>query len=105
MTPWRSSGAIMGSGGMIVMDEDTCMVDVARFFLDFVQDESCGKCVPCRIGTRRMLEILERITHGEGKEGDIELLEELASTCKETATCGLGQTAGNPVLSTIRHLP
>ncbi len=96
-------GTIMGSGGLIVMDEDTCMVDVARFFLDFVQDESCGKCVPCRIGTKRMLEILERITKGEGKEGDIELLEELAMTCKETATCGLGQTAGNPVLSTIRH--
>ena len=95
-------GTIMGSGGLIAMDEDTCMVDVARFFLDFVQDESCGKCVPCRIGTKRMLEILERITHGEGKEGDIELLEELASTCKETSTCGLGQTAGNPVLSTIR---
>ncbi|MEI7833001.1 MAG: FAD-dependent oxidoreductase, partial [bacterium] len=96
-------GTIMGSGGLIVMDEDTCMVDVARFFLDFVQDESCGKCVPCRIGTKRMLEILERITKGEGKDGDIELLQELASTCKETATCGLGQTAGNPVLSTIRH--
>ena len=95
-------GTIMGSGGLIAMDEDTCMVDVARFFLEFVQDESCGKCVPCRIGTKRMLEILERITHGQGKEGDIELLEELASTCKETATCGLGQTAGNPVLSTIR---
>ncbi len=95
-------GTIMGSGGLIAMDEDTCMVDMARFFLDFVQDESCGKCVPCRIGTRRMLEILERITHGQGQEGDIELLEELASTCKETATCGLGQTAGNPVLSTLR---
>jgi len=96
-------GTIMGSGGLIAMDEDTCMVDVARFFLDFVQDESCGKCVPCRIGTKRMLEVLERITHGHGVEGDIELLEELAATCKETATCGLGQTAGNPVLSTIRH--
>lgn len=96
-------GAIMGSGGMVAMDEDTCMVDVARFFVDFVQEESCGKCVPCRIGTKRMLEILERITHGQGKEGDIELLEELAETCKATSTCGLGQTAGNPVLSTIRH--
>ena len=95
-------GTIMGSGGLIVMDEDSCMVDVARFFLDFVQDESCGKCVPCRIGTKRMLEILTRITKGQGKEGDIELLEELAATCKETSTCGLGQTAGNPVLSTIR---
>ncbi len=96
-------GTIMGSGGLIVMNEDSCMVDVARFFMDFVQDESCGKCVPCRIGTKRMLEILERITKGEGKEGDIELLEELAMTCKETATCGLGQTAGNPVLSTLRY--
>ena len=94
-------GTIMGSGGLIAMDEDTCMVDVARFFMDFVQDESCGKCVPCRIGTKRMLEVLERITKGEGQDGDIELLEELASTCKETATCGLGMTAGNPVLSTI----
>jgi NADH-quinone oxidoreductase subunit F len=96
-------GTIMGSGGLIAMDEDTCMVDVARFFMDFVQDESCGKCVPCRIGTRRMLEILERITQGKGKESDIELLKELAVTCKETSTCGLGQTAGNPVLSTIRY--
>jgi NADH-quinone oxidoreductase subunit F len=99
----RELGTIMGSGGLVAMDEDTCMVDVARFFLDFVQDESCGKCVPCRIGTKRMLEILERITKGHGREGDIELLEELAVTCRETATCGLGQTAGNPVLSTIRH--
>ncbi|MCX7018333.1 MAG: FAD-dependent oxidoreductase [Candidatus Sumerlaeota bacterium] len=96
-------GTIMGSGGLIVMDENSCMVDVARFFLDFVQDESCGKCVPCRIGTKRMLEILERIKRGDGREGDIEMLEELARTCKETATCGLGQTAGNPVLSTIRN--
>ncbi len=96
-------GTIMGSGGLIAMDEDTCMVDVARFFMDFVQDESCGKCVPCRIGTKRMLEVLERITKGKGMDGDIELLEELANTCKETATCGLGMTAGNPVLSTIRH--
>jgi NADH-quinone oxidoreductase subunit F len=95
-------GTIMGSGGLIVMDEDSCMVDVARFFMDFVQDESCGKCVPCRIGTKRMLEILTRITKGQGKEGDIELLEELAATCRETSTCGLGQTAGNPVLSTLR---
>jgi NADH-quinone oxidoreductase subunit F len=96
-------GTIMGSGGLIVMNEDACMVDVARFFLDFVQDESCGKCVPCRIGTKRMLEILERIKKGEGKDGDIALLEELASVCRESATCGLGQTAGNPVLSTIRY--
>lgn len=96
-------GAIMGSGGMIVMDETTCMVDIAKFFLDFVVDESCGKCSPCRIGTKRMYEILDRITKGEGKEGDIELLEELALTIKQTALCGLGQTAPNPVLSTIRY--
>ena len=96
-------GTIMGSGGLIVMDEDKCMVDVARFFMDFVQDESCGKCVPCRIGTKRMLEILERIHAGRGRPGDIELLEELAATVKETSICGLGQTAGNPVLSTLRN--
>ncbi len=95
-------GAIMGSGGLIVMDEDTCMVDTARYFMDFIVDESCGKCLPCRVGTRRMLEILERITEGEGKEGDIEMLEELAETLQQTAMCGLGQTASNPVLSTIR---
>ncbi|NUP89603.1 MAG: FAD-dependent oxidoreductase [Candidatus Sumerlaeia bacterium] len=98
-----SLGTIMGSGGLIVMDEDSCMVDVARFFMDFVQDESCGKCVPCRIGTKRMLEILERIRAGQGRREDITLLEELAQTCRETSTCGLGQTAGNPVLSTLRH--
>lgn len=96
-------GAIMGSGGLICTDEDTCMVDMARFFMDFVQDESCGKCVPCRIGTRRMLEILERITRGEGKEGDVELLIELGNVIKDSALCGLGQTAPNPVLSTIKH--
>ncbi len=96
-------GAIMGSGGLISMNEDTCMVDVARFFMEFVQDESCGKCVPCRTGTKRMLEILERITRGEGKEGDVELLVELANTIKDTALCGLGQTAPNPVLSTIKY--
>lgn len=96
-------GAIMGSGGLISMDEDTCMVDMARFFMEFVQDESCGKCVPCRTGTKRMLEILERITRGEGHEGDIELLEELGETIKATAICGLGQTAPNPVLSTIKN--
>ena len=96
-------GTIMGSGGLVVMNEDACMVDVARFFLDFVQDESCGKCVPCRIGTKRMLEILERITKGKGRAEDLEILEELAGVCKETAICGLGQTAGNPVLSTLRH--
>ena len=96
-------GAIMGSGGMIVMDEDTCMVDIAKFFIDFCVDESCGKCSPCRIGTKRMLEILERITTGEGKEGDIELLQELGATIKMTAMCGLGQTCPNPILSTIRY--
>lgn len=96
-------GAIMGSGGMIVLDEDTCMVDIAKFFLDFVVDESCGKCSPCRIGTKRMYEIIENISNGKGKEGDIELLEELATTIKATALCGLGQTAPNPVLSTIRY--
>ncbi len=96
-------GAIMGSGGLIVMDEDSCMVDVARFFLDFVQDESCGKCVPCRVGTKRMLEILERICAGDGAEGDIEKLISLGKQIKETSLCGLGQTAPNPVLSTIRH--
>jgi len=96
-------GAIMGSGGLIVMDEDTCMVDVAKFFLEFVQDESCGKCVPCRVGTKRMLEILERITEKKGQEGDIELLIELGEQIRDTSLCGLGQTAPNPVLSTIRH--
>jgi len=96
-------GAIMGSGGLIVMDEDTCMVDMARFFLEFVQDESCGKCPPCRIGTKRMLEIVTRICRGEGEEGDVERLERLGAIIKDTALCGLGQTAPNPVLSTIRH--
>ena len=97
-----AAGSMMGSGGMIVMDEDNCMVDIARFFLDFTVDESCGKCAPCRIGTRRMLEILERIVNGKGEEGDIEKLENLANTIKATALCGLGQTAPNPVLSTIK---
>ena len=96
-------GAIMGSGGLIVMDEDTCMVDMARFFLDFGQDESCGKCPPCRIGTRRMLEIVDRICGGKGEEGDLEKLEELGRIIRETSLCGLGQTAPNPVLSTLRH--
>ena len=96
-------GAIMGSGGLIVMDESTCMVDVARYFLEFVQEESCGKCVPCRVGTKRMLEILNRICEGKGEEGDIETLIELGDQIKSTALCGLGQTAPNPVLSTIRH--
>ena len=96
-------GAIMGSGGLIVMDEGTCMVDTARFFMEFCQEESCGKCAPCREGTKRMLEILERICKGRGKEGDIELLEELALFVKDSALCGLGQTAPNPVLTTIRY--
>lgn len=99
----NKTGAIVGSGGMIVMDEDTCMVDMARYFLNFTRDESCGKCNYCRIGTKRMLEILERITEGEGKEGDIELLEELANKIKDGSLCGLGQTAPNPVLTTIRY--
>lgn len=98
-----SIGAMMGSGGLIVMDEDTCMVDIAKFFLEFTVDESCGKCPPCRIGTKRMLEILTRITEGKGEEGDIQKLEELAKNIKTAALCGLGQTAPNPVLSTIRY--
>jgi NADH-quinone oxidoreductase subunit F len=96
-------GAIMGSGGLIVMDDSTCMVDVARFFLEFVQEESCGKCTPCRVGTKRMLEILDRICEGHGEYEDIDRLIELGTEIKETALCGLGQTAPNPVLSTIRH--
>jgi len=96
-------GAIMGSGGMVVMDESTCMVDMARFFLDFTRKESCGKCIHCRLGTKRMLEILERIVKGDGREGDIELLESLAVEVKDGSLCGLGQTAPNPVLSTIRY--
>ena len=101
--PLAELGAIMGSGGLIVMDEDTCMVDVARFFIEFVQEESCGKCAPCRVGTRRMLEILERICAGQGEEGDVERLVELGEFIKTSSLCGLGQTAPNPVLSTIRH--
>lgn len=96
-------GAIMGSGGLITMDEDTCMVDMARFFMEFIQEESCGKCVPCRLGTKRMLEILEKITRGQGEEGDIETLEELGEMIKEAAVCGLGQTAPNPVLSMVKN--
>lgn len=98
-----ATGAIMGSGGMVVMDESTCMVGMAQFFLDFTTKESCGKCVHCRIGTKRMLEILNRIVKGEGKEGDIELLEELCYSIKDGALCGLGQTAPNPVLTTIKY--
>ncbi|MFC1718430.1 NADH-ubiquinone oxidoreductase-F iron-sulfur binding region domain-containing protein, partial [Candidatus Poribacteria bacterium] len=97
-----SAGAMMGSGGMVVMDEDTCMVDVARYFLDFTQRESCGKCVPCRIGTKRVLEILTRIVEGEGEEGDVELLEEMSATIRDSSVCALGRTAPNPVLTTIR---
>jgi len=96
-------GAMMGSGGLVVMDETTCMVDISKFFLSFTQAESCGKCTPCREGTKRMLEILTRITEGQGKEGDLELLEVLAKNIKLTALCGLGQTAPNPVLSTLRY--
>ncbi len=98
-----ATGAIMGSGGMVVMDETTCMVSMAQFFLDFTAKESCGKCIHCRIGTKRMLEILNRIVKGEGKDGDIELLEELCYSIKDGALCGLGQTAPNPVLTTIKY--
>jgi NADH-quinone oxidoreductase subunit F/NAD(P)H dehydrogenase (quinone)/NADP-reducing hydrogenase subunit HndC len=96
-------GAIMGSGGAIVMDENACMVDMARFFMDFVQDESCGKCTPCREGTRRLLQLLEKLCEGKGEPGDIEIMEELSDTIKDTALCGLGQTGPNPVLSTLRY--
>ncbi|OPY11464.1 MAG: NADP-reducing hydrogenase subunit HndC [Syntrophus sp. PtaB.Bin001] len=99
----NKTGAIMGSGGMIVLDESTCMVELARFFLEFTQNESCGKCTSCRIGTLRMLEILKRIVEGKGEEGDIERLERLGSYIKDTAQCGLGQTAPNPVLTTIKY--
>ena len=98
-----ATGAIMGSGGMVVMDQSTCMVGMAKFFLDFTAKESCGKCVHCRLGTRRMLDVLTRIVNGDGKEGDIELLEELCYAVKDGALCGLGQTAPNPVLTTIRY--
>jgi NADH:ubiquinone oxidoreductase subunit F (NADH-binding)/(2Fe-2S) ferredoxin/NAD-dependent dihydropyrimidine dehydrogenase PreA subunit len=96
-------GAIMGSGGVIVMDEDTCMVDMARFFMDFIQDESCGKCTPCREGTRRLLQVLEKICDGRGELSDLDALEELSAVIRETALCGLGQTGPNPVLSTLRY--
>ena len=96
-------GSMMGSGGLIVMDEDTCMVDLAKFFLEFTVDESCGKCSPCRIGTRRMLEILNKITEGKGTMNDLDELEELAATLKSNSLCALGQTAANPVLSTLKH--
>ncbi len=97
------AGSMMGSGGMIIMDEDTCMVDIARFFMEFTQDESCGKCTPCRVGTRRLLEILERICGGQGRDGDIELLEELSAMIQTASLCGLGQGAPNPVVSTLKH--
>jgi NADH-quinone oxidoreductase subunit F len=97
------AGAMMGSGGLVVMDETTCMVDVSKFFLNFTRMESCGKCVPCRIGLKAMLDILIRITEGNGREGDIEMLLDLGSTIKQASLCGLGQTAPNPVLSTIRY--
>jgi NADP-reducing hydrogenase subunit HndC len=98
-----AAGSIMGSGGMIVIDETSCMVNIARFFIEFTQDESCGKCTPCREGTKRMLEILTRITEGKGKAGDIEKLERLGNTIKKSSLCGLGQSAPNPILSTIKN--
>jgi NADH:ubiquinone oxidoreductase subunit F (NADH-binding) len=97
------AGSMMGSGGMIVMDEDTCMVDIARFFMDFTQDESCGKCVPCRVGNRRILEILTRICEGKGEASDIDKLEMLCEEIRATSLCGLGQGAPNPVISTLEH--
>jgi NADH:ubiquinone oxidoreductase subunit F (NADH-binding)/(2Fe-2S) ferredoxin len=97
------AGSIMGSGGLVVMDEGTCMVDIARFFMDFIQDESCGKCTPCRVGTRRMLEILERICDGKGEESDLDTLEMLCDQIKQDSLCGLGQGAPNPVVSTLKH--
>jgi len=94
---------MMGSGGMIVLDEDNCMVDIAKFYLEFTVDESCGKCTPCRVGTKRLHEILEKITNGQGTEQDLLDLRELGETIKDTALCGLGQTAPNPVLSTLNY--
>ncbi len=99
----KEAGSIVGSGGMIVIDDSTCMANLARYFMDFIQEESCGQCVPCRIGTRRMLEILERITKGKGEEGDIEKLEKLANVVAQTSLCGLGKTAPNPVFSTLKY--
>jgi NADH-quinone oxidoreductase subunit F/NADP-reducing hydrogenase subunit HndC len=96
------AGSMMGSGGLVVMDEETCMVDIARFFMEFTQDESCGKCVPCRVGTRRILEILNRICEGKGEPGDIERLEDLSNNIRGTSLCGLGQGAPTPVISTLR---
>jgi NADH:ubiquinone oxidoreductase subunit F (NADH-binding)/(2Fe-2S) ferredoxin len=99
----KQAGSIMGSGGLVVMDEDTCMVDVARYFLDFTQRESCGQCIPCRLGTRQMFSILDDITQGKGRHGDIELLLELSESIKSASICGLGKTAPNPVLTTIKY--
>ena len=96
-------GAIMGSGGMVVMDENTCMVEIARFFLSFTQSESCGKCTPCRLGTKQMLSILTRITRGEGRAGDVEALRRIGNAVKDSSLCGLGQTCPKPVLSTLQH--
>jgi NADH:ubiquinone oxidoreductase subunit F (NADH-binding) len=98
-----SVGSMMGSGGLIVLDDETCMVDIARFFMEFTQDESCGKCTPCRIGTRRILEILNKICEGKGEEGDLEALEHLCKEIKTTALCGLGQGAPNPIETILRH--
>ena len=98
-----SIGSMMGSGGMIVMDEDNCMVDIAKFFLEFTVDESCGKCTPCRVGTKRLYEMLDKITQGRGTLADLDKMEELCHYIKENALCGLGQTAPNPVLSTLRY--
>ena len=98
-----AAGSMMGSGGLVVMDDETCMVDIARFFMEFTQDESCGKCVPCRVGTRRILEILQRICNGEGRESDLDLLDELCEQIKATSLCGLGQGAPTPVASTLKH--
>ena len=97
------AGSMMGSGGMIVMDEDTCMVDVAKYFLSYLEDESCGKCVPCRVGVRKMKEIVEDITKGNGRAGDIELLEKMAQSIKDGSFCNLGATAPNPVLTTLQY--
>jgi NADH:ubiquinone oxidoreductase subunit F (NADH-binding) len=97
------AGSIMGSGGMVVMDVDTCMVDVARYFLDFTRRESCGQCIPCRLGTRQMFEILDSITKGNGRPEDIHLLEELSEAIRFSSLCGLGKTAPNPVLTTLRY--
>jgi NADH-quinone oxidoreductase subunit F len=99
----KDAGAMIGSGGLVVMDTNTCMIEIARFFMNFTQNESCGKCIPCREGTKRMLDILERIVNGEGQDGDIELLLELADTISETSLCGLGKSAPQPVISTIEN--